>query len=187
MRAMTFRRVIAVCTLAALAAGCTHGSSPGPQSSSAAATINASTAPLLPTAVGDLPEMDVTRFGQLMEQLRGTPVVVNLWGSWCGPCRDEAPHLASAARRYGTHVQFLGVDVKDPASSARDYIQEFHLPFPSIADPNGAIEASLQFIGPPDTIFFDAQGLAKTTISGPIDPARLQSEIQAILPAQPSG
>jgi hypothetical protein len=45
----------------------------------------------------------------------------------------------------------------------------------------------MQFFGVPDTIFFDAHGLARTTISGPIDAARLQSEIRAILPAQPSG
>jgi thiol-disulfide isomerase/thioredoxin len=131
--------------------------------------------------------MDVAQFQRLMEQLRGTPVVLNLWASWCGPCAEELPHLVAAAHRYGTRVQFLGIDVKDTPGPAQARILEFAIPYPSVADPSGAIQTSLQFLGPPDTIFFDARGLARTTVSGPIGPAQLQSEIRAILPAQPSG
>src|SRR5438094_202055 len=58
-----------------------------------------------------LPQLDPARFRQLLAQLRGKPVVVNIWASWCGPCIAEAPDLAAAAREFQGRVQFLGVDV----------------------------------------------------------------------------
>src|SRR6266571_5931381 len=77
--------------------------------------VNAARATLLPTTVAALPSFDPERFTQLLGQLRGTPVVVNFWGSWCGPCRAEAPILREAAAQYGSNVQFLGVDTQEPS------------------------------------------------------------------------
>jgi cytochrome c biogenesis protein CcmG/thiol:disulfide interchange protein DsbE len=187
MRAMILRRTSALFAAALLAASCTAGSTTTPPDRSGAPVVSAAHVPLLPSTVGDVPEMDVATFQRLMAQLRGTPVVLNVWASWCGPCREELPRLVAAARRYGTRVQFLGIDVKDSLGPAQARIKEFGIPYPSVADPSGAIQTSLQFLGPPDTIFFDARGLARTTISGPIGATQLQSEIRAILPAQSSG
>jgi cytochrome c biogenesis protein CcmG/thiol:disulfide interchange protein DsbE len=187
MRVMSLRRSLALFAAAVVAVACTGNAPPDLSGRSSSPAINAAEVPLLPIAVDTLPQMDVATFQHLMQQLRGTPVVLNVWASWCGPCREELPHLVAAARRYGTRVQFLGIDVKDSPGPAQERIQEFGIPYPSVADPSGAIQTSLQFLGPPDTIFFDARGLARTTISGPIDPAQLQREIRAILPAQPSG
>src|SRR5438093_2106322 len=55
---------------------------------------------LLPTSPSELPEFDPSQFGQLLVQLRGKPVVSNVWASWCGPCIEEAPGLAMAAREF---------------------------------------------------------------------------------------
>jgi thiol-disulfide isomerase/thioredoxin len=184
---MTLRRTSLIVVMTLLAVSCTTDRTPPGPDRSGSPVVSATEVPLLPPTVGSVPELDVERFQQLMDQLRGTPVVLNLWASWCGPCAQELPHLVAAARRYGTRVQFLGVDVKDSLGAAQGRIRDFAIPYPSIADPSGSIMASLQFVGPPDTIFFDAHGLAKTTISGPIDAGQLQSEIRAILPAQPSG
>jgi cytochrome c biogenesis protein CcmG, thiol:disulfide interchange protein DsbE len=184
---MMLRRSLVLLAATLVATACSGNAQPENPEGSGSAAINAAQVPLLPTALDTVPEMGVAQFQRLMEQLRGTPVVLNIWASWCGPCREELPHLVAAARRYGTHVQFLGIDVKDSLGPAQARIKEFGIPYPSVADPDGAIQASLQFLGPPDTIFFDARGLAKTTISGPIDSAQLQREIRAILPAQPSG
>ena len=187
MRVMTSRRLVAWFATALLAVGCTGAPASTPPDGAGTPVVSATSASLLPTTVGGVPEMDVAQFQRLMEQLRGTPVVLNLWASWCGPCAQELPHLVAAARQYGSRVQFLGVDVKDSLGSAQGRIRDFSIPYPSVADPSGAIMASLQFLGPPDTIFFDAKGLARTTISGPIDASQLQSEIRAILPVQASG
>jgi thiol-disulfide isomerase/thioredoxin len=187
MRVMTSRRFVAWFATALLAVGCTGAPSSTPPDGAGTPVVSATSASLLPTTVGGVPELDVAQFQRLMEQLRGTPVVLNLWASWCGPCAQELPHFVQAAKRYGTEVQFLGVDVSDSLGAAQRRIGDFGIPYPSVADPTGAIKASLQFIGVPDTIFFDARGLARTTISGPIDASQLQSEIRAILPAQASG
>ena len=118
---------------------------------------NATEASLLPTTVEALPLMDVATFGELMSQLKGTPVVVNLWGSGCGPCRDEAPMLTAAARA-NPGVQFLGVDVEDSREGALRFLTTYNVPYPSVFDPSNVIKVSLGAFGQPDTYFYDANG-----------------------------
>jgi cytochrome c biogenesis protein CcmG/thiol:disulfide interchange protein DsbE len=189
MRVVTlFRSRVLAIALAVLATTCTGGGSPDRSPSpSGSPAVRATEAPLLPATLGSIPEMDVGRFHQLLGQLRGTPVVLNLWASWCGPCAQELPHLVEAARTYGTRVQFLGLDVKDQYAAALGRIGIFKIPYPSVGDPSGAIMTSLGFLGPPDTIFFDARGVARSTISGPITVQQLQTELRGILPAQAGG
>ena len=83
---------------------------------------NAVTAPLLPTHVAELPTFDVQTYQELLTQMRGTPVVVNVWAAWCGPCQAEAPLLHEASQTYGDRVQFLGVDILDSLDGARGFI-----------------------------------------------------------------
>jgi thiol-disulfide isomerase/thioredoxin len=119
---------------------------------------NAAAAPLLPTDRYALPALDPQGFDQLLSQLRGTPVIVNVWASWCGPCRVEAPHLARVAHRYGDHIQFLGIDLQDQRDPARTFIRDAGWPYPSVFDASGAIRNSLGFFGQPVTIFLDRDG-----------------------------
>jgi len=149
--------------LAIVAAACAPASTPrGPADRPAATSnghaLNATAAPLLPTDRFALPDFDLDRFRTLLGQLRGVPVVVNIWASWCGPCKLEAPHLAAAALRYGRQVQFIGVDIRDERSSAQDFIREQDWAYPSVFDPAGQIESGLGFFGQPDTLFLDRQG-----------------------------
>jgi cytochrome c biogenesis protein CcmG/thiol:disulfide interchange protein DsbE len=148
--------------------------------------IVATRAPLLPTSAPGLPSFDSQKLEALLAQLKGTPVVLNIWASWCGPCRDEAPILSAAARRYGEQVQFLGVDILDQTGSAAQFAKEFDIPYPSVFDPTGDIRDSLGFLGQPDTIFFDAQGTKVKTVSGALTAQLLDEQIQRILgdPAQ---
>jgi thiol-disulfide isomerase/thioredoxin len=136
---------------------------------------------LLPSDRRELPTFDVASFEDLLAELRGTPVVVNVWASWCGPCRDEAPHLADAARTYAGRVQFLGVDVLDDRAAARSFIREFGWNYPSVFDPTGEIQAELGFIGPPDTVFFDSEGNRVSARQGAISEEELTAGIEAIL------
>ena len=94
----------------------------------------------------------------MIARQRGTPVLVNIWASWCGPCRQEAPFLAAANRTYGDRVRFVGVDILDERGSARDFIRASGWTYPSVYDPSGAIRDALGVIGQPATLFYDADG-----------------------------
>jgi thiol-disulfide isomerase/thioredoxin len=81
-----------------------------------------------------------------LPRLRGHVVVMNFWGSWCTPCRAEAPALSSLARRFQPEgVRFLGVDVRDSPASAEAFMREHHIGYPSLNDPAG--EVALDFRG----------------------------------------
>ncbi len=148
-----------------LAAACTGEQQIGPsppssslQLGSSPGATNATRAPLLPTSRFALPEFTPDTFQELLGQLKGSPVVVNFWASWCGPCRQEGPGLALVARQYGRRVQFLGVDLKDHTDAAQIFIRDFGYPYPSVADPQGAIQRSLGFFAQPVTLFLDRDG-----------------------------
>lgn len=149
--------------------------SPGPKATNAAA------AALLPKHVLELPSVDFHTYERLLYQLRGTPVVVNIWASWCGPCTKEAPMLSGAAKQYGNDIQFLGVDIQDDRNSAAAYSIEYHVPYPSLFDESGAIHDALGFVGLPDTVFYAADGSIIDTWSGPLTRADLEMNIDRLL------
>jgi cytochrome c biogenesis protein CcmG/thiol:disulfide interchange protein DsbE len=176
----TTRRIALALTTAFIVAGCSRSGGVGAAPDSTPA-LNATHVALLPTTAPGLPTFDQEKFQQLLAELRGTPVVVNIWASWCGPCRDEAPILAQAARTYGHRVQFLGVDILDTRGAATAFEQEFHIAYPSVFDPSGQIRNSLGFIGQPDTIFFGTDGSRIATLSGPLDQHLLSTNIGRLL------
>jgi thiol-disulfide isomerase/thioredoxin len=93
-----------------------------------------------------------------LRRLRGRPVVVNLWASWCGPCRVELPFFQAQAARHGRSVAFLGVDVEDSREEARRLLDRFPLPYPSILDRHRAVMRGLRVAGLPSTAFYDRRG-----------------------------
>ena len=101
--------------------------------------------------------MDPTTFAALVAQQKGTPVMVNIWASWCTPCAAEAPDLIAAHRVYGDKVRFIGVDAQDDRSGATDFIASHQVPYPSVFDPSNQIAVSYGLFSPPDTLFFDAE------------------------------
>jgi cytochrome oxidase Cu insertion factor (SCO1/SenC/PrrC family)/thiol-disulfide isomerase/thioredoxin len=96
---------------------------------------------------------------QRLRSLRGHPVVLNEWASWCPPCRIEMPFLAAAASRYAGRVDFVGLNVRDQAPAARRFLAQHPLGYPSFADPDGTAAARLgPSVGLPTTVFLDASG-----------------------------
>jgi cytochrome c biogenesis protein CcmG/thiol:disulfide interchange protein DsbE len=99
-------------------------------------------------------------FDQRIQELRGHPVVVNKWASWCGPCRYEFPWFQSLATDRGDRIAFLGVNSNDSDSTANQFLGELPLPYPSYSDPDLKIAEDLG--GPPQafptTAFYDRTG-----------------------------
>lgn len=98
-------------------------------------------------------------FEQRLAGLRGHPVVVNQWASWCTPCRVEFPFFSEMISRYSDRVAFLGLDSQDDQDAAEDFLEEVPVGFPSIFDPDASVTAS---IGGgqawPTTFFYDESG-----------------------------
>ena len=91
--------------------------------------------------------------------LRGSPMVINFWAQWCGPCRAEAPSLAQFAQRAHGKVAVLGVDYSDPDPSlALAFAQQSGWSYPHVTDPLRQTAGPIRFTGIPVTIFVDAQG-----------------------------
>ena len=98
-------------------------------------------------------------FQQRLAELRGHPVVVNKWASWCGPCREEMPWLQREAARRGERIAFIGVDSKDSDAAAKEFLNEFPVPYPSYTDPGQDIaEVMNATIGTPATAIYDSSG-----------------------------
>jgi cytochrome c biogenesis protein CcmG/thiol:disulfide interchange protein DsbE len=107
-------------------------------------------------------------FQRRIAALRGYPVVVNQWASWCGPCRAEFPWFQRASAKYGKRVAFLGVDSQDSDAAAKTFLGEAPVPYPSYTDPNKDIGKLLKAtLGLPDTAFYDSKGTLVFTKQGP--------------------
>ena len=122
----------------------------------------------LPTTVAD--------FDSIVVGAKGKALVVNLWASWCGPCRTEAPLLARAARRY-PNVRFLGVDSKDGAGAAKTFIRRYKVTYPNLFDPDGDIADRLRLRGYPTTYVFDRNGKLIASVVGGISPRALSAAL----------
>lgn len=102
---------------------------------------------------------DPGAFEEALASLRGTPVVINKWASWCGPCRYEFPFFQSQAVERAEEVAFIGLDSNDDIDSAETFLSELPLPYPSYADPDlklaDSFGAGREF---PATIFLGRDG-----------------------------
>jgi cytochrome c biogenesis protein CcmG/thiol:disulfide interchange protein DsbE len=119
-------------------------------------------------------------YEQRLAALQGYPAVVNVWASWCGPCRFEFPHFQRAAATYGKRVAFLGIDTQDSDDAAATFLREEPVPYPSYTDPDEEIVESIgATLGLPDTAFYDRAGKLVYLKQGPYDDAaELRADIE---------
>jgi thiol-disulfide isomerase/thioredoxin len=163
------RSAVLLFALALALAACSDGGNSG-----------GSTRSLLPEDPYELPAVDPDSFQALLAELEGTPVLVNVWASWCGPCRDEAPHLAAAHAEYGDRIQFVGLDILDEREAARRFMRDNGWTYPSVFDLPGTVRDSLGVLGQPVTLFYDASGELVSSWTGAIDEDVLRANLELI-------
>jgi cytochrome c biogenesis protein CcmG/thiol:disulfide interchange protein DsbE len=169
---------VTVALLVVVLPGCTRDA----DATGTVPAANATTAASLPVFADQLPQMDESGFHTLIEELRGTPVVVNYWAAWCDPCKAEVPLLVDAHARDGDRVQFVGVDMLDFRDGARAFMQAHGMTYPSVFDPTNSIGLSYSLPSPPMTQFWDADGTLASTVRGQISAEDLQAGIESIAP-----
>lgn len=115
-----------------------------------------------PLASGSAPNFSLTTFDgetYTLAELKGKPVVINFWASWCLPCRDEAPALQRAWETYRERgLIVLGVDYVDTEADAKKFIAQFDQTYPNGADLGTRISQAFRISGVPETYFIDKEG-----------------------------
>jgi cytochrome c biogenesis protein CcmG/thiol:disulfide interchange protein DsbE len=121
-----------------------------------------------------------------LRELRGTPLVLNFWASWCDPCRAEAKRLETAWKEQDG-VLFLGLDAQDAREDARDFISQFGLTFPHVRDPGNDTQRDWGVTGLPETYFIAADGRVVGHVIGTVDEQQLAEGVAAAKAGRPVG
>jgi cytochrome c biogenesis protein CcmG, thiol:disulfide interchange protein DsbE len=132
----------------------------------------------------DLPSLSGGRVQ--LSKMRGHPVVVSFWATWCPPCRSEFPELVKAHQMYSAAgLVVLGVNGRDQEYSTKDvqkFVKEFSVPFEIALDEHGRSRRSFLIIGLPTTAFIDSAGVVQAIYRGPITHEDLERGVATILP-----
>jgi cytochrome c biogenesis protein CcmG/thiol:disulfide interchange protein DsbE len=115
-----------------------------------------------------------------MSRLHGKPEIINIWASWCAPCRREMPMLQRAHERIGGKVLFLGVDVKDSRSHALTFLAQTGISYPQVSDPDGRFALGLRLLGVPNTLVVDGSGQLVDRVIGELSETALQKALAAL-------
>jgi thiol-disulfide isomerase/thioredoxin len=121
---------------------------------------------------------------------RGDVIVINFWGSWCAPCRQEAPALGALARHFrADRVRFLGIDIRDNKASAEAFTSTFRIGYPSLNDPSDSIALAFRGTVPPagipSTLVIDRGGRIAARIVGGVTYAGLKALITRVAAGKP--
>lgn len=129
--------------------------------------------------------------GEMMtlSEQTGKVVIINLWASWCPPCRAEMPALQEVYlenRERGLEVMAVNTTFQDQESAAASFVQEFGLTFPILMDRSGDVSRQYLLRAMPSTFFVDREGvIRKVIIGGPMSEATLQTAVEELLQETP--
>ena len=111
---------------------------------------------------------------------KGKPVLVNFWATWCVPCKDEMPLLQAAHDRWGSKVQFVGIDRQDYKPDAVAFAQRTHVTYPLAADPDATLDGSYRLRGMPTSVFIDRNGRIVDRVTGPVTKSQLDDTLSTL-------
>jgi len=134
-----------------------------------------------PAPAISLPEVRDSTARVELASLRGKPVVVNFWASWCAPCRKELPYFEAAHQRLGDRVAFLGVNHQDGRTPARDLLRQSGITYPSGSDPDGKVAIDYGLRGMPTTVFISSDGQIVASRTGELSRSELDEMIERLL------
>ena len=126
----------------------------------------------------DLPDVRASRARVVLAELRGTPVLVNFWATWCTPCRQEMPLLGAAHKRLGGKLAIVGVDVKDNRAEAVRFLADRSIDYPSAYDPDASLRRSFEFVGLPVTVLVGRDGRVLDRVTGAVTRSRLNQLLE---------
>jgi len=132
------------------------------------------------SALPDLPATTADEFSAHLAEL-DQPAVVNVWASWCLPCRSEAPLFAQAHGEYGDQIEFIGVDVQDSQAGAKAFLAEFELDFDHFFDSDRQVPNAYGGFGTPITLFFAPGGELVSLHNGVVDERTLALNIDELM------
>lgn len=140
---------------------------PAPSVAQARAQVSGGPRPLRALYAQSNALLSESTFERLLVSVRGYPVVVNVWASYCGPCRREFGMLRRAAARHGTRVAFIGVDADTTEGPARAFLEKNPTLYPHVRDPEGRIANRLSAgVVLPSTVILDTTGEIATVFAG---------------------
>ncbi|HZD18124.1 MAG TPA: TlpA disulfide reductase family protein [Actinomycetota bacterium] len=117
-----------------------------------------------------------------LSDLRGHPVLLNFWASWCGPCKEEAPILADGWRRWrDSGVIFLGVNTRDSRSAAIAFDERYGIEYQSVVDQNEQVNYAYGVTGFPESFFIDADGVIVAKYVGAMDAETLDAYVSLLV------
>ena len=111
---------------------------------------------------------------------KGTPVLVNFWATWCTPCVQEMPLLESAHNKWGSKVQFIGIDRQDYKPDAITFAAKAHVTYPLASDPNATLDGAYRLRGMPTSVFIDRNGNIVDEVTGPVTRSQLDDTFKAM-------
>ena len=116
-----------------------------------------------------------------LAELRGFPVVINFWASWCIPCREEAAAFRAVAKRYAGRVAFVGMDTQDLKSAARGFLRRYKVNYVSVRDGTDHTYLAYGLTGVPETYFVDRRGRAVNHAVGAVSREDLEQAVRRLV------
>lgn len=139
------------------------------------AAIDAPAPPIVGTT------LDGTAFD--LSSLRGKPVVINFWASWCVPCRDEFPLLDDKLRQHADDgLAIIGVLFEDQPAAASAFVERFGAGWPTVPDADGGLATAYRVVAPPQTYFVDGAGVIRSIQIGELTDADFERQYSRIAP-----
>ena len=116
-----------------------------------------------------------------LSELRGQPVILNFWATWCAPCRQETPHFQAFHERHGADMVLLGINQRESAADVTNFVDEYAMSYPVLLDSDGSVYDAYQVFGLPTTWFVDSDGVLTAVAPGGVTEAFLEEQLEAMV------